>query len=92
MPERRPAGSHLSLCLPKDKCFRETDDYSILRLPEVLKARGRSRIGGNPATMGWESQAVHLAPVRRLKELLNSPYDLPILDALKKALASTPFA
>lgn len=48
------------------------------------------RIGGSPAAMGWESQAVHLAPQPRLKELLNSSNDLPILDALKKALAASP--
>lgn len=47
------------------------------------------RTGGSPAVMGWESQAVHLAPLSRLKELLNSPNDMPILDALKKALAAS---
>ena len=42
------------------------------------------RIGGNPADMGWESQAVMLVPVALLAQVLNSPSDLPILDALKK--------
>ncbi|WP_291138921.1 NUDIX domain-containing protein [Hydrogenophaga sp.] len=40
------------------------------------------RLGGNPADMGWESQAVILAPASRLKALLNNPNDLPILQAL----------
>ena len=43
------------------------------------------RIGGNPAAMGWESQAVMLAPVALLRQVLNSPRDLPIIEALKKA-------
>jgi ADP-ribose pyrophosphatase YjhB (NUDIX family) len=38
------------------------------------------RVGGNPADMGWESQAVLLAPPHQLKELLNNAYDMPILE------------
>ncbi len=41
------------------------------------------RVGGNPAEMGWESQAVHLVPQSQLASMLNSPYDKPILDALR---------
>ena len=44
------------------------------------------RIGGNPASMGWESQAVHLVPRDRLAEYLTHKNDRPLLDAL---LAST---
>lgn len=40
------------------------------------------RIGGTPADMGWESQAVHLAPLAALTELLNNPADHIVLDAL----------
>ncbi len=43
------------------------------------------RIGGNPADMGWESQAVMLAPEHQLPKLLNSPNDRPILEALGHA-------
>lgn len=43
------------------------------------------RVGGNPADMGWESQAVMLLPANKLTEVLNSPNDLPIVDALSKA-------
>ena len=42
------------------------------------------RIGGNPAAMGWESQAVMLVPVALLGQVLNSLRDLPIIQALKE--------
>ena len=42
------------------------------------------RIGGNPADMGWESQAVMQAPVALLAQVLNNPRELPIIDALKE--------
>jgi hypothetical protein len=41
------------------------------------------RVGGNPADMGWESQAVILAPLAELPVLLNNSNDLPIIEALK---------
>ena len=41
------------------------------------------RMGGNPADMGWESQAVLLAPVPALSGLLTNANDLPILKALQ---------
>ncbi|MCZ8016228.1 MAG: NUDIX hydrolase [Limnobacter sp.] len=40
------------------------------------------RIGGNPADMGWESQAVLLSPLSQLGKLLNSSYDIPIVEKL----------
>lgn len=40
------------------------------------------RLGGNPADMGWETQAVMLAPMFALKTMLNSANDQPILEAL----------
>ena len=42
------------------------------------------RVGGNPAEMGWESQAVMLVPVEQLTKVLNSPNDVPIMDTLKQ--------
>ncbi len=45
------------------------------------------RVGGTPAAMGWESQAVHLAPLTHLKALLHHPNDAPILEALQKVLS-----
>ena len=44
------------------------------------------RLGGNPAAMGWESQAVLLVPAALLKDYLTSASDQPILAALKKVL------
>ncbi len=42
------------------------------------------RVGGNPADMGWEAQAVHLCPVDKLKEVLNQAVDHEVVDALWK--------
>ncbi|MGE4126164.1 MAG: NUDIX hydrolase [Pusillimonas sp.] len=44
------------------------------------------RVGGSPADMGWESQAVLLVPVSQLARHLNSPYDVPVLNALLNIL------
>lgn len=43
------------------------------------------RIGGTPAAMGWESQAVSLVPRDRLGEVLHHPNDHPLLEALRDA-------
>ncbi len=40
------------------------------------------RLGGNPADMDWETQAVLLAPVGELKGLLNLANDQLVLEAL----------
>ena len=40
------------------------------------------RLGGTPAAMGWESQAVHLAPLAQAKALLNRAVDHPLVDRL----------
>ncbi len=44
------------------------------------------RVGGNPADMGWESQAVMLVPLKQLSGVLNSSNDQPILNALSQKL------
>lgn len=41
------------------------------------------RVGGNPADMDWESQAVMLAPIAQLPELLTNKNDQPIIQALQ---------
>ena len=43
------------------------------------------RLAGDPAKMGWESQAVMLVPQGKLPQVLNSAYDKPIIEALKHA-------
>ena len=44
------------------------------------------RIGGNPALMGWETQAVHLVPPGRLAALLDNVHDRAVIAALAHAL------
>ena len=46
------------------------------------------RIAGCPSAMGWETQAVHLAPAARLAELATHPNDAAIIRALEGWLAS----
>jgi 8-oxo-dGTP pyrophosphatase MutT (NUDIX family) len=41
------------------------------------------RLGGTPAAMGWESQAVSLVPRERLSDVLHHPNDHPLLEALR---------
>lgn len=45
----------------------------------IYRAR---RVGGTPKDMGWESQAVRLAPKGALHLLLNGPADQPVRKAL----------
>jgi len=40
------------------------------------------RVGGSPAEMGWESQAVMLVPTAQLQNVLNSPHDAAIVKRL----------
>ena len=48
------------------------------------------RVGGNPADMGWESQAVLLATMEDLPKYLKNPNDKPVLEALKRYLQKHP--
>ena len=45
------------------------------------------RLGGNPAAMCWESQAVHLVPAAQLAAFVAHPNDQSILAALQKTKA-----
>jgi ADP-ribose pyrophosphatase YjhB (NUDIX family) len=40
------------------------------------------RVGGNPADMTWETQAVMLVPMSQLGSLLNNAFDKPLLKRL----------
>lgn len=44
------------------------------------------RVGGSPADMDWESQAVMLAPLHHVGSLLNSPHDAQILNRMMFAM------
>lgn len=46
------------------------------------------RLGGNPAEMGWESQAVMLVPSAHLYQVLTNKNDHPILEALNAGPAN----
>jgi 8-oxo-dGTP pyrophosphatase MutT (NUDIX family) len=46
------------------------------------------RLGGNPALMGWESQAVHLLPADQLTTVLNHPNDQAVIAALTPLLGT----
>ena len=48
------------------------------------------RVGGSPADMGWESQAVNLVPPEKLYEFLNAKYDHPLAEALGAGPAPKP--
>jgi 8-oxo-dGTP pyrophosphatase MutT (NUDIX family) len=42
------------------------------------------RIGGSPAAMGWETQAVHLVPLAQLRAVAAHPNDAAIIQALEQ--------
>lgn len=44
------------------------------------------RVGGTPKNMGWESQAIRLAPLKDANVLLNKPHDREILDDLSNIM------
>lgn len=46
------------------------------------------RIGGSPARMGWESQAVHLVPLAQLRQVAVHPNDAQVITALERWLAA----
>lgn len=48
------------------------------------------RVGGTPAAMGWESQAVSLVPLSKLGAILNGAADKPLLERLMQVVAARP--
>jgi ADP-ribose pyrophosphatase YjhB (NUDIX family) len=46
------------------------------------------RVGGSPAAMGWESQAVHLVPSADLPDFLTHKNDASLLTALQASVAN----
>ena len=41
------------------------------------------RIGGTPAAMGWETQAVHLVPIAQLERVATHHNDFPVIKAAR---------
>jgi 8-oxo-dGTP pyrophosphatase MutT (NUDIX family) len=54
-----------------------------IRSTSVTRYYLARRLGGNPAEMCWESQAVHLVPAAQLAAFVSHPNDQSILAALK---------
>ena len=42
------------------------------------------RLGGTPAAMGWETQAVHLVPLTQLERVASHHNDFPVIKALRE--------
>ncbi len=51
----------------------------VRRTTSVTRYYRAVRMGGMPVDMGWESQAVHLVPINKLAEVLDSPYDRKVM-------------
>lgn len=62
----------------------EIDAHAIdvVRSTSVARYYFAHRVGGSPADMGWESQAVRLVPLEQLGDYLNRPEDREILEFL----------
>lgn len=58
------------------------------RTTSVTRYYFARRVGGNPAAMGWESQAVMLVPKDKLFSILNHPKDHELLKAIMIKLQS----
>ncbi|WP_185975089.1 ADP-ribosylglycohydrolase family protein [Tepidimonas thermarum] len=59
-------------------------DRSVTRTRYYLAIRE----SGTPADMGWESQAVHLVPLSKLRQFLDSKFDHQVVDLVERALAA----
>ena len=55
----------------------------VERTTSVARYYLAHRVGGSPADMGWESQAVRLVPLAQLGDYLNRPEDKEILEFLR---------
>ena len=53
-----------------------------VRSTSVTRYYTARRVGGHPADMGWESQAVHLVPREQLNSFVTHPNDQGVLQAL----------
>lgn len=72
------------------ECFEETGlqveitgyvgDFT--RTTSVARMYRARRVGGTPAAMGWESQAVHLVPKDQLYRILNMPADHAVAESI----------
>jgi 8-oxo-dGTP pyrophosphatase MutT (NUDIX family) len=69
------------------EAYEEAGLPVALGLPDVKRTLSDTRhalarrTGGNPADMGWESQAAMLVPVEALATVLTNKNDAPIISA-----------
>ncbi|MDP1998279.1 MAG: NUDIX hydrolase [Rhodoferax sp.] len=54
-----------------------------IRTTSVTRYYLAMRVGGNPAAMGWESQATHLVPMAQLAQFVAHPNDEIVVGALR---------
>jgi len=54
----------------------------VERTTSMTRYYHAKRVGGHPADMGWESQAVSLVPKHRLEHVLSAPADQPLVKHL----------
>lgn len=54
-----------------------------IRTTSVTRYYLAMRVGGNPAAMAWESQAVHLVPMAQLAQFVAHPNDEVVVQALR---------
>jgi ADP-ribose pyrophosphatase YjhB (NUDIX family) len=54
-----------------------------IRSTSVTRYYSARRLGGSPADMGWESQAVHLVPMAMLAEYASHPNDQSVINELQ---------
>lgn len=54
-----------------------------VRSTSVTRYYTARRVGGHPAGMGWESQAVHLVPKEQLENFVSHPNDQLVIQALQ---------
>jgi hypothetical protein len=93
VPERqsrkksRPAGERDSRSVRRERTAGAITAFladSVRSLTDTRYYLAR-RVGRTPASMGWESQAVHLVPRARLGELLHHSNDQSLISAPQKA-------
>jgi ADP-ribose pyrophosphatase YjhB (NUDIX family) len=56
----------------------------VVRTTSVARYYTAKRVGGDPSTMGWESQAVSLVPPDKLGEIVNHKVDIGLVEKINK--------
>lgn len=96
-PKGKADGWHLRATARKEVFEESGLNIELLsHLVDLTRSTSRTRyyvarrVGGSPADMGWESQAVFLAPMEELPNLLHHSSDLLVLEAMKNRWGQLP--